>query len=234
MKYMIHSCNKRLWYVKEFLIPSMIKEGIKEDDIIIWNDDNSVGNLKSWLLSCEWVRDNLPIEDGIWHLQDDVLISKDYYEKTQDIRDNETIICGFNNDYNLNNVRKQTGLQPITNMWYSMQTMYVPNKYLVGFINWFYEKVIIKKRFMSKVSQNKFDDWFFKQYMIEEYPYALTYNMPDSIANHIDYLIGGRIVNKGVFKNEINTAYKWRDKDLVEQLAKELELRNEVYDTQLS
>ena len=33
MKYMIHTCEARLWYVEEYLIPSMLKQGIKEDDI---------------------------------------------------------------------------------------------------------------------------------------------------------------------------------------------------------
>jgi len=38
MKYMIHSCNSRLWYVEQYLIPSMIKQNIPREDIILFND----------------------------------------------------------------------------------------------------------------------------------------------------------------------------------------------------
>ena len=43
-KYLIHCCNDRMWYVKEFLIPSMIKQGISTDDIFIYQDKNKIGN----------------------------------------------------------------------------------------------------------------------------------------------------------------------------------------------
>ena len=43
MKYMIHLTPKREWYVNEYLIPSMIKQGIKREDIIKWNDDKGYG-----------------------------------------------------------------------------------------------------------------------------------------------------------------------------------------------
>ena len=46
MKYMIHCCPKRMWYVEEYLIPSMLRQGIDRDSIIIWND-NKGGEIKS-------------------------------------------------------------------------------------------------------------------------------------------------------------------------------------------
>ena len=44
-KYVIHACQQRKWYVDDYLIPSMLKQGINEDDITIWLDDKHQGNL---------------------------------------------------------------------------------------------------------------------------------------------------------------------------------------------
>ena len=53
MRYMIHSCNQREWYVDNFLIPSMIAQGISEDDIYKYNDTRKDGNLLAFVKSCK-------------------------------------------------------------------------------------------------------------------------------------------------------------------------------------
>ena len=63
MKYMIHSCDKRLWYVNEYLIPSMKEQGIKNEDIIIWNDDKHHGNLGSYIDSYNEEKMDTPRKD---------------------------------------------------------------------------------------------------------------------------------------------------------------------------
>lgn len=95
MKYMIHSCNKRLWYVKKYLIPSMIKQGINAKDIILWNDDHSVGNQQSWYNSCEHIKSHEPLDEGMWHLTDDVIISHKFYKRTKSVPNNLNIRCRF-------------------------------------------------------------------------------------------------------------------------------------------
>lgn len=45
--YLIHTMPKRKWYVENYLIPSMLEQGIKKDSITIYNDDNKAGNLKT-------------------------------------------------------------------------------------------------------------------------------------------------------------------------------------------
>ena len=79
MKYIIHTCRARLWYVNQFLKPSLTKQGIRENDIIIWLDKNNLGNLRSFLNSLII----LPNEDYIWHLQDDIIICSDFKERTE-------------------------------------------------------------------------------------------------------------------------------------------------------
>ena len=38
MYYMIHAVPEREWYVEEYLIPSMISQGISPDEIEVWMD----------------------------------------------------------------------------------------------------------------------------------------------------------------------------------------------------
>jgi len=39
MKYMIHACPERIWYVNNYLVPELLNQGITTQDIIVWNDD---------------------------------------------------------------------------------------------------------------------------------------------------------------------------------------------------
>lgn len=60
MKYIIHSCNDRLWYVNAYLIPSLINQGISRKNIILFNDDDSVGNQQAWYQSCLYIKQHEP------------------------------------------------------------------------------------------------------------------------------------------------------------------------------
>ena len=51
MRYMIHAAPPRMWYVEDFLIPSMTAQGIQDEEITIWNDEKMEGNLPSFLAS---------------------------------------------------------------------------------------------------------------------------------------------------------------------------------------
>ena len=67
-KYMIHTCPKRKWYVDEFLVPSMIEQGIDSQDITVYNDENEDGHLMAFMNSWKQLK-----EGGTWHLQDDII-----------------------------------------------------------------------------------------------------------------------------------------------------------------
>ena len=62
MKYMIHSCNARLSYVEQYLIPELVSQGILRDDIILFNDHFSCGNQKSFYNSAQYIKYNAPHE----------------------------------------------------------------------------------------------------------------------------------------------------------------------------
>ena len=38
---MIHCCPKRIWYVEEYLIPSMLRQGIDRENIIVWKNNKN-------------------------------------------------------------------------------------------------------------------------------------------------------------------------------------------------
>lgn len=56
MNILIHACLKRNWYVYEHLIPSLLAQGIKEDEIHVWMDIGGEGNLMSCIHSFYAIR----------------------------------------------------------------------------------------------------------------------------------------------------------------------------------
>lgn len=222
MKYMIHTHIKRLWYVEDFLIPSMVKQGINEDNIIVILDDTNKGNLQSFLFSLKHILKNplLKNEKGIWHLQDDVLISSDFKKKSEYYGKKDTIINGFvSNTYNSLKL-KNTGKQPLKNCWLSFPCIYIPNKYIEGFLSWLN---VVKKEdrndYKKRYESNRHDDFFMFMYLEETQGNINVYNLKPNIVDHIDYLIGNSI-NKP--RKEHVTAYYFEEKELVKKLEKEV------------
>lgn len=219
MKYIIHSCEKRLWYVKEYFIPSLIKQGISEEDIIIWNDDQGWGCLKSWTNSCEWVKENLDIYDGCWHLQDDVLVCHDFKERTANPPMND-IVCGY--IAGLDHIKEEDlGKHQIDKIQFSFPCTWIPNRYIVGFIDWFNKEVATGKYMPNLYKKNKFDDLFFMKYMKKYHKNTYTYNLDENLVEHICDLIGGAIVTKYLK----NRARNFKDQYLVKELEEELKKR---------
>ena len=222
MKYMIHTHIKRLWYVEDFLIPSMVKQNINEEDITVVLDDKNKGNLQSFLFSLKAILkdEELKKEDGIWHLQDDVIISKDFKKKCEYYGKKNTIINGFvSNTYNSLKL-ENTGKQPLKKSWLSFPCIYIPNKFIEGFLSWIDvvrkdERNDYKKRYES----NRHDDFFMFMFLEEVHGNIDVYNLKPNIVDHIDYLIGNSI-NKP--RKEKVTGYYFMDKDLIKKLEKEL------------
>ena len=126
MKYMIHTYPKRLWYVNDYLVPSLIKQGIKKENIYIFNDSNKRGNLQAFLDSVDYIINFLPNEKGLWHLQDDVIICKNFKELSEMI-DEEIVNNGFVNKWYAN--VEKSGRVKVKDYWYSFPCVYIPNKY---------------------------------------------------------------------------------------------------------
>lgn len=87
MKFLIHACPQRMWYVDEFLVPSLQAQGAT--DIEIWNDTEKKGNLFACMESFASRIGN----GGTWHLQDDVIICHDFVERCEE--HDEGVVFGF-------------------------------------------------------------------------------------------------------------------------------------------
>ena len=90
MRYLIHACPAREWFVEGYMVPEMKRQGIPEEEIEIWMDRNGDGNLMSCMKSFEECGKR---NGGTWHLQDDVVLASDFAEKTRTHDDG--LVCGF-------------------------------------------------------------------------------------------------------------------------------------------
>lgn len=213
MKYLIHVCNDRLQYVQNYLFSSLIEQGIKDEDIIAYIDTNNDGCLQSFINSI----DRLEEEGDTWHLQDDVLICKDFKERTGEDYGTE-LVCGFASKYD---VRGQPGKQKgIDNIWYSFPCIRIPNTILKHFAIWFNSYVQNDNRFKSWIKLKKHDDLLFRYFLDSYYKNIEAYNVAPNLVEHVDWLIGGSTVNKS--RGEIIRSKYWEDEELVEKLKNEL------------
>ena len=221
MRYMIHSVPSRQWYVDKYLIPSMLEQGISHDDIFVWCDTNKKGNLYSCMDSFKYCGENQA--NGTWHLQDDIIISKKFAHTTKEY--NFGIVAGFavkewGPDWT------KTGNQTANQLWYSFQCIRIPDQLAGECANWFFIDAQFRRdqKYSERVQAKKHDDDFFLYFLQEKYPRREIINLKPNIVDHIDYLIGGTLINK-TRETLINRAVYWEDEDLVEKLKEELEHR---------
>lgn len=229
-KYMIHVCNDREWYVKEFLFPSLIDSGISKDDIIIWHDKKGIGNLASFVASCEWIGENLNIHDNTWHLQDDIVISDRFFTETQKFWDG--VSNGFCNELFDGERTNYLGVTSGSGMWFSFQCVCIPNRMARDFAKWFHEECVPKNLYPEFVSTGRCDDSLFNRYLVTHEPNVMALNIFPCIVDHIDFLIGGTVINKEQNRKGYRQAI-WRDealdravKELTDKLAKRKEARH--------
>lgn len=219
MHYMIHACPNREWYVNDYLVPSMIRQGIKKNSIKIWVDRDGKGNLFSTMDSFAECGKH---KGSTWHLQDDAIISKDFFERTKNANENH-IICGFCGK-DLGPDSSKIGKVENYEMWWSFLCIHIPNKFAGECAKWFYEDAINRDRngIQERVLGRKSDDWFWKKFIRECHPYTDIYNLKPNLVDHIDYLLGGSVINPK--RTRDTRAVYFEDKDLINELEKHLEV----------
>ena len=218
--YMIHACPERMWYVNDYLIPSMKEQGISDSQIIIWEDKDHKGNLESFMQSCKWIGEHENYIRGIWHMQDDVVISKRFRELTDS--HNFGVSQGFSNlkcdASNLN----MLGIVPPSAAWLSFPCIRIPNLYAKQLAEWYYGDVIPNGRYKEWVAEGKNDDAMWKKFMCETHPNENCFNFIPNVVDHVDYLIGGSIANTQREPDDIRTGYWFEDNGEVAELKKKL------------
>ena len=219
--YMIHACNERMWYVNEYLVPSMTAQGIGKDNIIVWQDRDRKGNLESFISSMRWIAENKCYLDGVWHLQDDVVISSRFKEITE--KEHDGIVNGFCNEKFDDNHIHIVGMTPMALGWFSFQCIRIPNFYAQKFVEWYDNEVIPKNLYAELREEGKNDDAIWRRFMLDNYAKELCYNYNPNLVDHIDYLLGGSIINTE--REGSRRAYRFMEPGIVENLEKELSRR---------
>ena len=221
-KYLIHCCPDRMWYVKDFLIPSMINQGIPSDDILLYQDKNKIGNLRAFIDSCNKLANQCRKNgiDGVWHLQDDVVICKDFAERTKQYDDG--IVCGFTSSYDNNPAPGKFKLFE-EKMWFSFPCIRIPTNILTDFVNWANVNLWQSKHFGITVKINKGDDLVFREWLYDNYFNESELNLAPNLVNHIDKLIGGTVVNPQRDADQDTMSIFWEDDSIIDDLKKALD-----------
>lgn len=198
MEVMIHAYPKRMWYVEQFLVPSLKEQGIT--DITIYNDEHREGNLLSCMKSFQLLKG----EGETWHLQDDVVVCSDFAQRAESMP--EGIVCGFCSE-----VGKEwnPGYQYSENMWYSFPCIKIPNNLAREFAEWFFTDASKNRKYWAWLEGRKFDDSFFRDFLLLRYKTMKVYNVKPNLVNHIDYMLGGSIANKNIVG--VRTSVYWDD-----------------------
>ena len=214
-QFLIHTCPKRLWYVEKYLIPSLNEQGI--DNILVYNDKDKDGQLNAFLKSYLLIGDK-----DTWHLQDDIIISKNF-RKTAEEHD-DGIVCGFCNSYSTGN----PGRANMWNMWYSMPCIRIPGDIFKHFMSWMRSRDV-QNKFRHYFFDNKHDDVFLQIFLQENYPRLIAYNVAPNMVNHIDHLLGGSLINKdrGQSTEYIMSKY-WDEPELLKDIEDKLKRKEEI------
>ena len=217
-RYVIHACPGRMWYVEEFMIPSMLKQGIEQTDILVWNDSDGKGNLFSTIECLEHCGKH---DGGCWHLQDDVLLASDFAKQTAAA--DKYIECGFCHiGFEKEDGRsvEKIGKVKAQYMWSSFPCIFIPNWIAKDFVEWFYTKAMYDPKYLMFIHERKHDDCFWRDYVNEERHYDTVINHAPALIDHIDWLIGGSVINQ--MRGTNCRAYHWEEEELVFKLREEL------------
>jgi hypothetical protein len=216
-KYLIHACKEREWYVYDFLIPSMTEQGIKRDDIEVWMDDKGMGCLES-CMAC--FAEYGKRDGGRWHLQDDVVISSDFKKKTEMYDDG--VVAGFGRN-EWQSFAPISGRVPAAFLWNSFQCIRIPDAVCRACAEWYYTDAKYWDIYAEAVRVNKMDDTLFHDFYTNMYPGEYVVNLNPSIVDHIDFLIGGSVINK--WRGHTARGDYWTDTQTYENIKEKLARR---------
>ena len=215
-KYLIHTYPKRLWYVEDFLIPSMLEQGIQKEQIRIYNDEKREGNLRACMnafASCEG-----ELNEGTWHLQDDVCICKDFKKRTDWY--NQGLVCGFSSELYDGDIQHKKGAVNRMNMWFSFPCIRIPDKWARDCSEWVTRYIIGNPVYERFWKNGVNDDWAFRTYLKEFQPNCVALNIMPNLVDHIDYLIGG---STGKYsRTKSCRAQYWEDNDVITKLEEDI------------
>lgn len=207
-KYLIHAVPKRMWYVDQYLLPSMLNQGILMENIEIYVDTKGEGNLKA----CMHAFESCQGDGGTWHIQDDVCICKDFKTLTEAL--DFGLVCGFSSK--LYDGPGKIGAVPREKMWFSFPCIRIPDLWARKCAEWAFNSIIGNPVYERYWKNGVNDDWMFRQYLKEFHKDVCAINLAPNLVDHVDYLIGGGTGKKP--RKEPCRAQYWKDEDIVKEL----------------
>ena len=213
-KILIHACPKRMWYVEEFLVPQLVEQGLAPE---VWNDADGRGCLESCMQSFREVGKR---PGATWHLQDDVIVCRDFADRIRELRDG--VVCGtYFSAFGPS--EQYVGRVPAAFMWNSFPCIRIPNDIAGECAEWFYTDARFRPEYQEWYRTGKKDDTFWSEFFREVHGDDYVTNVVPSLAEHIDWLIGGSVIN--VWRGFIARSKFWQDNDLIEELKVKLARR---------
>lgn len=217
-KYLIHTYPKRLWYVEQYLIPSMLAQGITKENIRIYNDEKCEGNLRACMnafASCEG-------DGGTWHLQDDVCISKDFKQRTEWY--DHGLVCGFSSLMYDGDIEDKKGAVPRERMWFSFPCIRIPNEWARDCAKWVVKCIIGNPVYEAFWKNGTNDDWAFRTWLDQHHHNCVALNIMPCLVDHVDYLLGGG--SGKVQRIRPVRAQYWDCPEVIESLEAKLNVKN--------
>ena len=207
--YVIHACPKRMWYVDKYLVPSLQNQGI---DVRVMCDEYRIGNLEY----CMRIFESMNGDGGTWHLQDDVIICRDFKERTE--AHTSGIACGFvwtegGNEYVEEALPKD--------MWLSFPCIYIPNHMARECAEWYHNSFKHDERYLTYVVGGQYDDLVFQKFLEVNYPNEKIKHIRPNLVDHVDYLLGGTSI-KRISRSMSPRAMWFEDLDLVKELEEKI------------
>lgn len=182
VKVMIHACEPRMWYVNEFLLPSLKEQGC--EDIRVICDTDHVGNVEACMRCFAAVKG----EEHTWHLQDDVVLAEDFKERAELYESFNGIVCGIKTRYDAG--KQDNDGTPRTDkdqMWLSFPCIRIPDILARGCAHTYNTQ---PADFFQWKQRGRGDDMVFRKYIKKCCPSAPYINAIPNMVDHIDYLIG--------------------------------------------
>ena len=221
MRILIHAVPRRMWYVDEFLIPSLLAQGADLAEVDVWLDDTGRGNL----CSCMDAFAACPEDGGgTWHIQDDVLVCRDFVRRAREL--DEGVVYGFCCLW-FGDDPDQTGRAYMPDAWHSFQCVRIPDAWARECAEWYssgaWETESPNMELPAHKAGNRGDDSFFREFLQCRHGDGTVFNCRPNLVEHVDLLLGGSGLHQ--YREYRATAHYFDDTDLVDQLRTELRAR---------
>jgi hypothetical protein len=218
MQVMIHAVPERMWYVRDFLLPALTGQGIPEDHVRVWLDDEGKGNLIACMESFAALEG---VPGGTWHLQDDVLVSSDFAARARE--NDEGVVYGFCCRYFRDDPALAGTVYP-PDAWHSFQCVRVPNDWAAACARWFFtDRWLEAAELLPLARAGKGDDSFFHTWLELYHGREPAVNLAPNLAEHVDWLIGGSVLH--AWRDYFARSDAWAEPEAVEALREALKKR---------